>query len=345
MRDRYLWSTWRSVASALVALVILAGPAWGQQRSSTSSSKDQSKESAKDQSKDSGPVVRTFGSEGDFRTEVTSEIKGKLSEDDRRQASLLMTQVFQHIDKARDAIDADETKEALKEVNKAREALKTIRAMLPKAVVRTRTTAPDGKVAYEDDLEIQEGRIPLFEGMLHTQTLAPILAARRNAMAIAGVHVVESETIVTEAIANLDPIEAQLARAAKALEQNKDEAASKALAEALVRGIEIRFSKEDSELASARDAIWLARRSLEENNPAQALVNLELARQRLRIYREVVSQDQRQEVDQLLREIDQFEGQLRHEGTQPASRGERARQGSTLTHWWDRVNGWFRRHL
>src|SRR3954465_2202975 len=114
MRDRYLWSTWRSVAAALVALVILAGPAWGQQRSSTSSSKDQSKDSAKDQSKDSGPVVRTFGSEGEFRTEVTREIKGKLSEDDRRQASLLMTQVFQHIDKARDATDADETKEALK---------------------------------------------------------------------------------------------------------------------------------------------------------------------------------------------------------------------------------------
>ena len=71
-----------------------------QQRSSTSS--------AKDQSKDAEPVVRTFGSEGGFRTEVTSRTKGTLTEEDRRQASLLMAEVFEHIDKARDAIDADD---------------------------------------------------------------------------------------------------------------------------------------------------------------------------------------------------------------------------------------------
>ena len=140
---------------------------------------------------------------------------------------------------------------------------------------------------------------------------------------------VESETIATEAIADLDPIERQLDRAAKALEDNKPEDAAKALAMALVRGIDFRFSKEDSQLASARDAIWLARRSLEENNAAQALVNLAVARQRLRVYREVLSQDQRQEVDQMLREVDQLEAQLRQEGTRPASRAERARQGST----------------
>ena len=91
-----------------------------------------------------------------------------------------MAQVFQHIDKARDAIDADDTKEALKEVNKGREAIKAIRAMLPRTTVHTKTTAPDGKVIYEDESEIQESRIPLYEGILHTQTLAPILAARRE---------------------------------------------------------------------------------------------------------------------------------------------------------------------
>ncbi|MBV8228858.1 MAG: YfdX family protein, partial [Planctomycetaceae bacterium] len=304
--------------------------AWGQQRSSTSA--------AKDQSKDAQPVVRTFGAEGGYRTEVSSQTKGKLSEEDRRQASLLMAQVFQHIDKARHEIDADDTKEALEEVNKGREAIKAIRAMLPRTTVRTRATAPDGKVIYEDDREVQESRIPLFEGMLHTQTFAPILAARRHALEIAGVHVVEAETIATEAIADLDQVEGQLGRAAKALEANKAEDAAKALAQAQVRGVEFRYSKEDTPLALARDAIWLARRSLEENNAAQALVNLEVARLRLRVYRELLSQDQRREVDQMLREVDQLEGQLRQEGTQPISRAERARQGHTVTQWWDRVN-------
>jgi hypothetical protein len=318
--------------------VLAAGPAWGQQRSSTGS--------AKDQSKDAEPVVRTFGSEGGFRTEVSSRTKGrKLTEEDQRQTSLLMAQVFQHIDKARDAIDADDPREALKEVNKSREAIKAIRSMLPETDIHTKTTAPDGKVIYEDEYAVQESRIPLFEGMLHSQTLAPILAARRNALDIAGVRVVESEAIATEAIADLDRIEGQLARAAKALDDKKAEEADKALALALVRGVDMRFSKEDTELASARDAIWLARRSLEENNTAQALVNLEVARQRLRLYREVLSQDERKEVDQMLAEVEQLEGQLRHDKTQPASRGERARQGQMLTSWWDKVNSWFKRHL
>ena len=63
-------------------------------------------------------------------------------------------------------------------MNKSREAIKAIRSMLPEAVIHTKTTAPDGKVIYEDEYAVQDSRIPLFEGMLHSQTLAPILAAR-----------------------------------------------------------------------------------------------------------------------------------------------------------------------
>jgi len=339
MSGRFLRSEWRLVESGLVALLLLivAGPVWAQEPSSTSS--------AADQTRNAGPIVRTFGTEGGYRTEVTTQSISKLNEEDRRQASLLMTEVVQHIGKARDAIDADDTKQALMEVNKAREAAKAIRAMLPKGTVRTRTTAPDGKVIYEDEQGVQVGRIPLYEGILHAQTLAPILAARRNAMEVAGFNVVESERIATEVIADLDPIEGQLARAARALEEKKPDVAAKALAMALVRGIDFRFSKEDTELASARDEIWLARRSLEENNAAQALVNLATARQRLRAYREVLSQDERQEVEQMLREIDQLEAQLRQEGSRAVSHAERAHQGNTLTQWWDRINGWFRRHL
>jgi hypothetical protein len=47
----------------------------------------------------------------------------------------------------------------------------------------------------------------------------------------------------------------------------------------------------------------------------------------------------------MLREVEQLEGQLRQEKTQPASRTERARQGNVVTQWWDRVNRWLRRHL
>ena len=159
---------------------------------------------------------------------------------------------------------------------------------------------------------------------------------------MAGVHVVDSERIVTEAIANLDVIEGQLARAAKALGENKEDVAATALSAAMVRGVDFRFNKDDSPLVVARDALWLARRSLEENNVAQAVVNLESAKQRLRIYREVLSQDERQDVDLMLREVQELENQLRGEANQPAGRAQRSHQGNIITSWWDKINSWFR---
>ena len=47
----------------------------------------------------------------------------------------------------------------------------------------------------------------------------------------------------------------------------------------------------------------------------------------------------------MLQEIDQLEAQLRQEGDPARTRAERARQGSTVTHWWDRINSWFKRHF
>jgi len=347
MSDSHLWTTWRSLAAGLMFLVVVAGSAWGQEKSSSKekeTSKD-TKESHKE-TKESHRVVRTFGAEGGYRTEVTSEAaESAPGYDDMRQLSLLMADTFEHIDKARIRLAAEETKEAQKEVNKGREAIQAIRRMQPKTVVHTKTLAPDGKAIFEDEIEVQDARIPLFEGILHARTLAPILSARRNAMEVAGVQVVESERIVTEAIADLEVIEAQLGRAAKSLENNKTDEASKSLADALIRGIDFRYSKEDKELASARDAIWLARRALEENNAPQAVVNLQTARQRLMLYREVLPPNQRQEVDKMLHEEEQLEAQLRQEtAARPANSTERARHTQTVTHWWDRLNGWFRRH-
>jgi hypothetical protein len=334
MRSRYCWLKLLYVMTAAAALAVADGRVWGQQHSSTNSPGDKAKHAE--------PVVRDYGSEGGFRTRVTSRTMGSISDEDRRQVSLLMAQVFEHIHNARNAIDADDPKKALDEVNKSREAIKAIHAMLPKTMVHTKTTAPDGKVVYEDEREVQESSIPLFEGLLHTETLAPILAARRSALDVAGVHVVDAETIVTEAIADLNVIESQLARAAKALEDNKVDVAATALATAFVRGVDFRFNKDDSPLVVARDALWLARRSLEENNVAQAIVNLESANRRLRIYREVLSQNERQDVDSMLREVQELENQLRSEGTQAAGHAQRSHQGSIITSWWDKINGWFR---
>ena len=305
-----------------MAFLIVAGPAWGQQRTSSSS--------ATGQSKDAGPVVRTFGAEGGFRTEVTSRTIGQLSEEDRRQASILMAEVFEHIGKARDAIDADDTERALKEVNKAREAIKAIRAMMPRATVHTRTTAPDGKVIYEDEEEVQESRIPLYEGILHAQTLAPILAARRNAMEVAGVQVVESERIATEVVADIDPIESQLEQGGQG--PRAEEAGGRRQGAGDGPGPRPRSPLQQGGLGAGRRPAtrsgWRGGRS-KRTTPPRRWPTSPSPGSGCGSTARSLPQDQRQEVDQMLQEIDQLEAQLRQEGTQPATRDERARQGAS----------------
>ena len=70
-----------------------------------------------------------------------------------------------------------------------------------------------------------------------------------------------------------------------------------------------------------------------------------MARQRLKLYRELLPDDQRKEVDQMMAEVGQLDARLRQEATQPAGGAERARQGHSATGWWERVNGWFKKHL
>lgn len=96
-------------------------------------------------------------------------------------------------------------------------------------------------------------------------------------------------------------------------------------------------------LAEARDALWLAKRAVEENNAVQARSNLEAARLRLKVYREVLPEDRRSEVDRLMGEVEQLEGKLHRGSTRPASQAERSGWGDMMARWWDQVNDWFRR--
>jgi len=335
MRSFVVRSCWKALMIPLASALLLVGPVRAQETPSASS-EGESK---------GGPVVRTLGAEGGYRTEVRSETKGTLGQEDRRQVSLLAAQVFQHIDEALRSLDADDQARARKEIDKGREAIQAVHALLPTTTVRTRTTAPDGKVIYEDEREVRDDRVALFEGMLHARTLAPILSAQRNTSQVAGVRVVASEAISTAVNADLGFVEAQLGRAARALEDKKPEDAARALLLAQARGVEVRYNKEDTPLAEARDAIWLAKRALEEDNSTQAQDNLAIARQQLVIYRQVVPEDKRQDVDRMMSEIGQLERQLQQEGKQAANAAERSRLGDSVAGWWDRLNGWIGRHF
>jgi Na+-translocating ferredoxin:NAD+ oxidoreductase RnfG subunit len=330
MRKRINLSTWTFSA---VAALFLAAPTLAQQ----------APEGSAEHGSKAGPVVRTFGSEGGFRTEVTSETKGSLNKEDQRQVSLLAAQVFQHVDEARRALEADEVDAARKELNMGRNAVEAVQQLLPKTHVHTKTTAPDGKVIYEHERDVQQNHVPLFEGMIQARTLAPIQDAQQDEPRIAGVRVVESERLSTEVVADLAYVDARLRRALKALDDKKPDEAVASLLLAQVKGVDFRYTKEDAPLAEARDAIWLAKRALEENNSTQAHANLQVARQWLEIYRQVLPEDQRKDVDQMMSEVNQLRDKLRKESSASTSQANRANQGNTLTKWWEQVNSWFKK--
>ena len=315
----------RLVAASLVAVTVIAGPTRGQQGSSASSTQHPSK--------GTDPVVRTFGAEGGFRTEVTSRTRGSLSEEDRRQISLLMAQVFEHIVEARDAVDADDTKQALEEVNKARAG-----------------DQGDPRHAAQDDCPHQDHR-PRRQGGLRGRARGPgVRASRSTRGCCIPRHWPRSwrpgatrwrspvsrwssrRRIATEAIADLDPIERQLTRAAKALEDNKTQDAAKALALALIRGIDFRFRQGGlaAGLGPRRDLAGaaVAGREQRRTGPGQPGSSPGSGCGSTARWS---PQDQRQEVDQMLQEVDQLEAQLRQEATQPATRAERTRQGGRLS--------------
>ena len=125
--------------------------------------------------------------------------------------------------------------------------------------------------------EVQDTYIPQSRRVVifFTVTSVPILAARGNALDVAGVRVVDAETIVTEAIADLNIIESQLTKAAKALGENKGDVAASGACPGLGPGRRFPIQQGGTlRSVAARDVLWLPRRSLEENNAAQAIVNL-----------------------------------------------------------------------
>lgn len=340
MRTHVANSKWNAVLAAF----FIGLPLVGVTRAESVTSADDGKP---------GPVVRTYGTDGGYRTEVKSETKGTLTEENRRQVAVLTAQVFQHIAHAQRALDADRAEEARTEVDKGRLAIKAVRALLPTTTVHTRTSAPDGTVIYEDNRDVQAGRVPLFEGMLSTKTLTPIIAAKQDALdtvEVKGVRLVGAETITTEAFADLEYVEGQLERVSKALNDNKTDAALKALALSQVRGVEFKFHKEDTPLAAARDALWLAKRALDENNSTQAQANLNVARQQLEIYRQLLPEGQREDVTQMMTEVGELDAKLRKEpsasagvGGNQAKKAERTSQGTAVIRWWEQINGWFKK--
>ena len=207
---------------------------------------------------------------------------------------------------------------------------------------------PDHGARRQGDLrgrgEVQESvASPCSRGCCTPRPLAPILAARRNALEVAGVQVVESERIATEVDRRHQSDREPVGRGQPRPSRTRSRRSPPRRWRWPWSGASISVSaRKTRRWRRPATRLWLARRSLEENNAAQA---------------------HRQPRSRPAAVADLPRGPLagraagggpdapRGRGTGgPAPPGgnaarhsrQRAHQGSIMTQWWDRVNGWFR---
>ena len=343
MSDRHPYFMARPLVAGLVAFAIIGGPAWGQRDSSSSSSHDQSK--------NNGEVIRTFGAEGGYRTEVASRTKGKLSDEDRRRAL---------------AADGRGPRShpggARSHRRRRHQGGPPGSEQGPPGDQGHPRHAAQGEGPDQDHRARRQGGLrgrargggyphPHLRGNAARPHVGPDPGGPAQAPGRSqGVTVVESETIATEVIADVNPIERQLNRAAKFLEENKSQDAAKALALALVRGIEFRFDKDDSPLAAARDAVWLdaagrskrtTPRRPSPTSPSHAGATADLPRGR------AAGPASGCRTGCSARSISSRPNSARKaiRATSRSPSPQRSRQSGRVTHWWDRINSWFKRHF
>ena len=185
-------------------------------------------------------------------------------------------------------------KRAHREVDKGREAIKAVLRLLPED---DRPHA-DHRPRRQGDLRGSSARsrrsaVPLYEGMLHARTLAPIRGGPARRERVAGVRVVESEAISTEVIADLGYVEAELNKAAKALEAGKAEGRRRGPPPGPGPGGRLPLSPGRQAAGRGPRCDLAGQAPCEESNAVQAGANLAIARQRLEIYRQVLPEDRR----------------------------------------------------
>ena len=115
-----------------------------------------------------------------YTTRVERESRGKLSDEDFRQVTLLTSRVVLHILKAIDALDSEQLKIADGELNKAQSLIYVIRDILPTTLATTIVTDSDGNKIYTDTRHIQDDLIPIFMSMTETIVIEPVLRIKKR---------------------------------------------------------------------------------------------------------------------------------------------------------------------
>jgi len=277
----------------------------------------------------STPTSIATGSGKQYKTTVDRKTEGELTAEDFRQASLLTARVVLHLNKAGVYLADDKKDQSRQELEKGLALVEVIHRLLPTTTVTTVVRDKDGKEVYRHVDQMQDDKIPLFEGLIAVNTMEPITDAKQGEAAVHGVKLTDAELLHTSVLVNLAYIESKLNHAMKLLKDKPEDALAQ-VTMAQSRGLEFMVNKQDDPLVKAQMALQVAERMSEEGREQAAKANLQLARNFLELYRGVLPAGKSEHVEKLQGEITKLEGEIGRKGAAATIRG-----------FWDRVASWF----
>ena len=262
--------------------------------------------------------------------DIKVKIRGELSPEDFRQASLLTSRIVMHLNDAASNLLDERVDEARKELEQAVGLVGVVRELLPTTTVTTVVHDADGKEVYRDVDRVQEDRIPLFEELIAVNVVEPITEAKEEAAELAGVRLAEADLLHTSVLVELGYVERKLNRALKLLEEEDN--AEDAVAQLLLaqsHGVSFDVNKEDNPLLNAQMALQLAERMVEQSREKAAKANLQLAKNYLELYRGLLAKGESEDVRKLQGEITRLQGAIASKDAAETIRG-----------FWNRVTSW-----
>lgn len=277
---------------------------------------------------ESPAISSATGSGERYLTTVNQKTEGELSPEDARQASVLSSRILTHVNNASDFLADEKPDQARTELELAQSLADIVRELLPVTTVTTVVEDAEGNEVYRYQDQIQDDRIPIFEGLITVEVVEPIVDAKQEQAALQGVQLEDANLIRTSTLMDLSYVEQKVRQALRNLEEPNDALADLLLAQAY--GVDFVTREEDHPLVEAQAALRLAERQVREEKFEGASANLELARLHLETYRTLIDEAEGSRVRELEEEINALESDL----SQPDAAGK-------IRNFWNRVTGWF----
>jgi hypothetical protein len=287
---------------------------------------DAAKAAGDDKARDESTIQT--GSGKMYQTTVQRDTKGELDSKDLHQVSLLTSRIVGHLNESIRCLLDDNADAAKPEIEKGRQLVKIVRDLLPVTTVTTTVKDAKGKEVYRDIAEVQDDRIPLYQGAIEVNVIEPVVEAQEEEAKLKGLRLADAGLLRTSVLVDLTYVERKLNRAAELLDKPED--ALKQLALAQTRGIEVAVDEEDHPLVAVQSALRLAERMVEEGKQDAAKSNLQLAQIHLETYKALLSKEAGEKVKKLQDDIAELSGKL---AVQDAA--------DKVREFWERVVSWF----